>query len=90
MRAAMPSMAAAICGSCPATAVGTVTSSPFMTVAISSVDSRSISASSGRNASVVRVSNSRRSSVYWSVMCGSFILFGWDLCGVGGWGVRRG
>lgn len=67
MRSAVASMAAAICGSRSATAAGTVASSPFMIRAISRVDCRSISASSGRNASVVRVASCARSSPYVSV-----------------------
>lgn len=62
MRAAVASIAAAICGSFSATAAGTVASSPFMMRAISCVGSWSISASSGRNASVVRVASWARSS----------------------------
>ncbi|CAO0837140.1 hypothetical protein SMICM17S_12176 [Streptomyces microflavus] len=62
MRSAAASIAAAICGSRSATAVGTVASSPFMIRAISAVGSRSISANSGRNASVVSVASWARSS----------------------------
>ncbi len=57
-------MAAAMAGSCRATAAGTVWSSPFMVRAISRVGSWSISASSGRKASVVRVASWARSSEY--------------------------
>lgn len=62
MRSAMPSIAAEIWGSWAATAVGTVASSPFISFAISSVESWSISASSGRKASVVSVASWARRS----------------------------
>ena len=57
MRSAVASMAAAIRGSWAATASGTVRSSPFMMRAISRVGCWSMSASSGRNASVVSVAS---------------------------------
>ncbi len=60
MRAVTPSIAAAIVNSRAATAVVTVASSVFMKRAMSRVGRRSMSASSGRYASVVMAASCSR------------------------------
>ncbi|CAM5267952.1 hypothetical protein SALBM311S_06258 [Streptomyces alboniger] len=80
----MASIAAAISGNRSATAVGTEASSPFMMRAMSRVGSRSMSASSGRKASVVRDPNwawrSRESEGEVMVRGGSFSIRGVMSC----------
>lgn len=88
----MASIAAAIAGTRSATAPATVASSAFISRAISRVGSRSTSASSGRNASVVRVSSWERRSRSREVEVMGGVLSvgagGWNGAGTGYGGAR--